>query len=402
MLFIQNSERYLFLVITLSDVYIIGAGETKFGELWDKSLRNLAVEAGLKAIENAGIYSKDIDIIYGANGLAGVINKQENIGALIADFSGLSEEGIPAIRIEASTASGAAAVHEAYLAIKSGEYNVAVVGGVEKMTDIHGHEINEVMSSILDREWESFYGATPASMAALIARKYMKDFNIEKEALSMISVNDHENASRNPDAQYRNKISLKQAMESVMVADPLTLMDCSPISDGAAAIVLASEDFVKRNKKDGVKILASAIAEDYLDVGSRKSIYTFNSTKKAARLAFDRAGIKSDDVSFAEIHDSFSIYGLLALEDLGFADKGNAKDLVYDEIKLSGRIPLNPSGGLKAKGDPYGAVGVGQFVEAYLQLMEKAGDRQVKSPRYGLLHNMAGTGATSVVHILGD
>ncbi len=386
----------------LNNVYIIGAGETKFGELWDKSLRNLAVEAGLKAIENAGIYSRDIDAIYGANGLAGTINEQENIGALIADFSGLSMEGIPALRVEASTASGAAAVREAYLSIKSGEYDLVVVGGVEKMTDIHGSGILEKMSSILDREWEAFFGATPAAMAALIARKYMNDFNVEKEALSMFSVNDHLNASKNPDAQYRNKLTVEQAMDSIPVADPLNMMDCSPVSDGAAAIVLASENFVKKNKKEGVKILSSAVAEDYLSVGSRESIYTLKSTRLAAEKAFKKAGIKRDDISFMEVHDSFSIYGLLELEDLGFAEKGKAKNLVYDDIKLNGRLPVNPSGGLKAKGDPYGAVGIGQVVDAYKQLMEKAGERQIKDARYALLHNMAGTGASSVVHILGE
>ncbi len=386
----------------LNNVYIIGAGETKFGELWDKSLRNLAVEAGLKAIENAGVYSKDIDAIYGANGLAGTINEQENIGALIADFSGLSNEGIPALRVEASTASGAAAVREAYLSIKSGEYDLVVVGGVEKMTDIHGSSILEKMSSILDREWEAFFGATPAAMAALIARKYMNDFNVEKEALSMFSVNDHLNASKNPDAQYRNKLTLEQAMGATPIADPLNMMDCSPISDGAAAIVLASENFVKKNKKEGVKILSSAVAEDYLSVGSRESIYTLNSAKLAAEKAFKKAGIKRDDISFLEVHDSFSIYGLLELEDLGFAEKGKAKNMVYDDIKLNGRLPVNPSGGLKAKGDPYGAVGIGQVVDAYKQLMEKAGEGQIKNARYALLHNMAGTGASSIVHILGE
>ena len=381
-------------------MYIIGAGETKYGELWDKSLRNLAVEAGLKAIENAGIYSKDIDAIYGANGLAGTINEQENIGALIADFSGLSNEGIPSIRVEASTASGGAALREAYLSIKSGEYNVVVVGGVEKMTDIHGSDIIEKMSSILDREWEAFYGATPAAMAAIIARKYMHDFNVEKEALAMVPVNDHLNASKNLNAQYHNKLTLKQAMDAIPVAEPLNLMDCSPVSDGAAAVVLASEEYMKRNKKEGIKIIGSAIAQDYLSVGSRDSIYTLKSTKLAAEKAFRRANVKRDDISFVELHDSFSIYALLELEDLGFVEKGKAKELVYDEIKTGGRIPVNPSGGLKAKGDPYGAVGVGQVVEAYLQLNEKAGERQIKNAKYALLHNMAGTGTSSVIHIL--
>ena len=385
----------------LNKAYIIGAGETKHGELWEKSLRELAVEAGLKAVENAGIFSKEIEVLYGSNSLAGTINGQENIGSLISDFSGIAENNIPAIRIEASTASGGAAVRQAYLAVKSGEYDVVMVGGVEKMTDIYGSEIIDLTSSVLDREWEAFLGATPAALAAMSARKYMKDFNVPKEALSMMSVNDHLNASKNPHAQYRNKITLEQAVNATPVAEPLNLMDCSPVSDGAAAVIVASEKYVKSNGIEGVEILSSAASQDYLAVHSRKSIYRLDSTVLAAREALGKAKLKLDNISFSEIHDSYSIYGLMELEDLGFAEKGKAKDVVYDDIKLNGRIPVNPSGGLKAKGNPFGATGVGQFVEAYTQLKGKAGERQVKSPENALVHNMGGTGSTSVVHILG-
>ncbi len=383
------------------NVFVIGAGETKYGELWEKSLRDLAVEAGLKAIENAGIYSRDVQILYGSNSLAGIINGQENIGSLIADFSGIASGNIPAVRIEASSASGGAAVREAYLAIKSGEYDVAVVGGVEKMTDIFGNEVLDMMSSLLDREWEAFFGATPAALAAISARKYMKDFNVKKEALAMMSVNDHANASLNPNSHFKNKITLDQALNATSVAEPLNLMDCSPVTDGASAIVLASESYLKKNKLDGMKILASAISQDYLALHSRNSIYTLDSTRIAADEAFKRSGLKREDMSFVELHDSYSIYGLMELEDLGFAKKGEAHKLVNEDIRLGGRLPVNPSGGLKAKGNPLGATGVGQFVEAFLQLKGKADKRQVKDARYGLLQNMAGTGSTSVVHIVG-
>ncbi len=383
------------------NVFVIGAGETKYGELWEKSLRDLAVEAGLKAIENAGIYSRDVQILYGSNSLAGIINGQENIGSLIADFSGIASGNIPAVRIEASSASGGAAVREAYLAIRSGEYDVAVVGGVEKMTDIFGNEVLDMMSSLLDREWEAFFGATPAALAAISARKYMKDFNVKKEALAMMSVNDHANASLNPNSHFKNKITLDQALNATSVAEPLNLMDCSPVTDGASAIVLASESFLKKNKLNGMRILASAISQDYLALHSRNSIYTLDSTRIAADEAFKRSGLKREDMSFVELHDSYSIYGLMELEDLGFAKKGEADRLVEEDIKLGGRLPVNPSGGLKAKGNPLGATGVGQFVEAFLQLNGKADKRQVKDARYGLLQNMAGTGSTSVVHIVG-
>lgn len=385
----------------MSDVYIIGAGETKYGELWERSLRELAVEAGLRAIENAGVYSRDVQILYGSNSLAGTINGQENIGSLISDFAGIAHNNIPAVRVEASSASGGAALREAYLAIKSGEYDLIMVGGVEKMTDIYGNQLIDMMGSILDREWESFFGATPAALAAIVARKYMKDFNVEKEALSMMSVNDHENASKNPTAQYRNKLTLKQAMEATNVAEPLTLMDCSPVSDGASAVLLASEEYLRKNKLEGAKILGSGISQDYFAVHNRSCIYSLNSAKLAARAALEKAGKKLDDISTVELHDSYSIYGLLELEDLGFAEKGKAKDLVYEEIKPTGRIPVNTSGGLKAKGYPLGAAGISQAVEAYLQVMGKADQRQINGVENVMLHNMAGTGSTSVVHIIG-
>jgi acetyl-CoA C-acetyltransferase len=389
-------------VTTLPEVHIIGAGETKFGELWDKSLRELAVEAGLKAIEDAGILSKDVGILYGSSSLAGTLNWQNDMGSLLADFSGIAASGIPAVRIESSTSSGASAVREAYLSIKSGEYEVAMVGGVEKMTDIYGSEIHDIVSTTLDREWEAFFGATAASMAAISARKYMKDFKVEKEALSMISVNDHANASLNPNAHYRNKITLDAAMNATLVAEPLNLMDCSPVSDGASALILASDKFAKSVGKDGIRIKGSAIAQDYLALHSRESIYTLKSTIQAARQAFEKSGTKASDISFAEIHDSYSIYGLMELEDLGFAPKGKAKDLVMENIGLNAPLPVNPSGGLKAKGNPMGATGVGQIVEGYLQIKGKAGERQIKNAHDGLFHSMSGSGSTSVVHIIGS
>ncbi|MCL4335175.1 MAG: thiolase domain-containing protein [Candidatus Thermoplasmatota archaeon] len=386
----------------LSEVYVIGAGETKFGELWDRSLRELAVEAGLKAIEDAGIYSRDIGILYGSNSLGAGISYQNDVGSLIADFAGIAVEHTPAVRVEASTASGGAAVREAYLAIKSGEYDVAVVGGVEKLTEVYGSEILDLTSTLLDSEWEAFFGATPAALAAMTARRYLDDFHVSREIMAMISVNDHSNASLNPDAQYRNKLTVQGVLDSVSVAEPLTMMDCSPLSDGAAAVVLASEEFMKKMKIEGVRIVSSEISQDYLALHSRKSVYEFESAKIASRKALEKAGIKNDDISFVELHDSFSIYGLIELEDLGFAEKGNAKSLVENnEIRLDGSIPVNPSGGLKAKGNPYGATGVGQFVEAYLQFKNRADKRQIKDVRYGMLHSMAGSGSTSVVHILG-
>ncbi|MCL4322851.1 MAG: thiolase domain-containing protein [Candidatus Thermoplasmatota archaeon] len=382
------------------NVYIIGAGEAKYGELWDRSLRDIAVEAGLKAVENAGIRTRDLGAIYMGNSLGGGISMQEHLSALMSDHAGIASEYIPSMRIEASTASGGAAIREGFLAIKSGEYDIVMVGGAEKMTELYGSENIDITSSILDREWEAFEGATPAALAALSSRKYMKDFNVPKEILSKISVNDHMNANLNENAHFRNKITVEQAMKATLIAEPLNLMDCAPLSDGASSIVLASEEYVKKNSIEGVRIVSSAMSQGPFALHSRESVYTVEPTKLAARKALKDANMKNSDISFVEIHDSYNIYGLMALEDLGFAEKGKGKELVEEGIGLNDRLPVNPSGGLKAKGFPFGATGVGQAVEAYLQLKGKANKRQIKDAKRAMIHNMAGSGVASVVHIL--
>lgn len=382
------------------NVYIIGAGEAKYGEQWDRSLRDIAVEAGLKAVENAGIRTRDLGAIYMGNSLGGGISMQEHLSALMSDHAGIASEYIPSMRIEASTASGGAAIREGFLAIKSGEYDIVMVGGAEKMTELYGSENIDITSSILDREWEAFEGATPAALAALSARKYMKDFNVPKEILSKISVNDHMNANLNENAHFRNKITVEQAMKATLIAEPLNLMDCAPLSDGASSIVLASEEYVKKNSIEGVRIVSSAMSQGPFALHSRESVYTVEPTKLAARKALKDASMKNSDISFVEIHDSYNIYGLMALEDLGFAEKGKGKELVEEGIGLNDRLPVNPSGGLKAKGFPFGATGVGQAVEAYLQLKGKANKRQIKDAKTAMIHNMAGSGVASVVHIL--
>ncbi len=382
-------------------MYIVGSGEAKYGELWDKSLRDIAVEAGLSAVEDAKIRTKDLGAIYMSNSLGGDISKQEHLSALMSDHAGIGMENIPSMRIEASTASGGAALREGYLAIRSGEYELVMVGGAEKMTELYGTENVDITSSILDREWEAFEGGTPAAMAALSARKYMKDFNVPKEILSMISVSDHLHASMNENAHFRNKITLEQAMNATMIAEPLNLMDCAPLSDGASSVILASENYVKKNGIEGVKILSSAMAQGAFALHNRKSIYTVDSTVLAGRAALNKSGLKNKDISAVEIHDSYNIYGLMALEDLGFAEKGKGRTLVESGLGIGDNLPVNTSGGLKAKGFPFGATGVGQIVEAYVQLKGKAGKRQLKDPKNIMVHNMAGTGAASVVHILG-
>ncbi len=383
----------------MRDVAIIGVGQTKYGERWDMSLRKLAVEAGLKAIEDAGIYAKDIEAIYGGNMSSSAVSLQEHVGALISDYSGLAEMNIPAIRVESASASGAAAMHEGFLAVASGMYDTVLVGGVEKMTDIDADEMTDSLMGAADREWEGFVGATFPSLAAMMARRYMHDYKLKREQMAIFPVNSHRNASLNPYAHLRNIIKIDDVLNATMVSEPLTLMDCAPITDGASAVILTALDKVKSDSV--IKVSASAHASDYLSLHSRPSITTFNATVEASKKAYKMAKKEPKDISLVEVHDAFSIFGVMSIEDLGFVKKGTAgKFLEEEQIGFDGKLPINTSGGLKAKGHPVGATGVGQIVEAVTQLLKKADKRQVKDPKVALTNNIGGTGASSFVHIL--
>ncbi len=386
----------------MRDVVIVGVGQTKFGEHWDKSLRDLAVEAGLRAMEDAGIYSKDIEAIYGGNMSAGSSTYQDNIGTLIADFTGLAINKIPAIRVESGSASGAAALHEGFIAVSSGIYDTVLVGGLEKLTDVPMENITDVISGEIDREWEAFNGSTLAASAAMMARRYMHEFGAKREHIAQMPVISHKHGSLNPFAHFRNTIKVEDVINSSPVAEPLTMLDCAPVSDGASALVLTTIDNAKKWKRDGiVKISASSMASDFISLHSRDSITTLSSTVEASRKAFRMAKVEPKDISFVELHDAYSIFGLLALEDMGFFRKGEAGKYLEDGYGyIDSKLPVNPSGGLKAKGHPLGATGVGQVVEAVLQLRNEADKRQVNSPRYGLTHSMSGAGGSSIVHIL--
>jgi len=386
----------------MRDVVIVGVGQTKFGEHWTKSLRDLAVEAGLRAIEDAGIYAKDIDAIYGGNMSAGSSIYQDSLGPLIADFTGLAINKIPALRIENGSASGSAALHEGYLAVASGLYDTVLVGGVEKLTDVSSEEITDVLAGAADREWEVFNGATLPALAALMARRYMYEYNAKREQIAMMPVLSHKHGSLNPYAHFRNTIKVEDVLNATMVSEPLTMLDCAPISDGAAALVLTTLENAKKLGKDKiVKISASSVASDYLALHNRESLTRMDSTIFAARKAYRQAKIEPNKINIVELHDAFSIFGLIALEDLGFVEKGKAGMMLEEGIgNLDSKIAINPSGGLKAKGHPVGATGIGQVVEAVLQLRGEAEKRQVNNAEYALTHSVAGSGASSIVHIL--
>ncbi len=385
----------------MREVAIIGVGLTKFGELWDKSFRQLITEAGTKAILDAGIRGSEIDALYVGSMSPGRFIGQEHVGALVADSSGLSVMHIPATRIESACASGGMALRHAYIAVAAGIHDIVIVGGVEKMTDVVGSEATNILAMAADQEWEAFFGVTFPALYAMIARRHMYEYGTTREQLAMVAVKNHENALLNPNAQFHRKITVEDVINSPPVATPLNLLDCSPISDGAAALVLCPLEKAKEYTDKIVKIAGSGQATDSLALHGREDICTFMSTVRASREAYKQAGIQPKDVDVAEVHDCFTIAEILAIEDLGFVEKGEGGKAVEEGLTArDGEIPVNPSGGLKAKGHPVGATGVAQVAEIVLQLRGEAEKRQIPDARIGLAHNIGGSGASCTVHIL--
>jgi acetyl-CoA C-acetyltransferase len=324
--------------------------------------------------------------------------KQGHIASLIADYGGLLPK--PSTRTESACASGGLALRQGFMTIAAGMADIVVVGGVEKMTDSMGSQTTENLASAADQEWEAFNGATFPSLYALMARRHMYEYGTTEEQLSLVAVKNHQNGSMNPNAHFPFKVSLETVMNSTLVADPLRLFHCSPVSDGAACVVLASEKRAKELCDDPVWILSSGQASGAIGLYDRKDVCTIDATVNAAKSAYTMANLTVEDIDFAEVHDCFTIAEIMATEDLGFFEKGEGGKAVQDGITaLDGEIPINSSGGLKAKGHPVGATGVAQTVEAVTQLRGKAGKRQVKDAEIGLTHNIGGSGGTAVVHI---
>ena len=383
-------------------VAVIGVGETEFGELWDRSFRDLGIEAGLKAIQDAKIASEDVDAIYIGNMSAGKFIDQEHVSALVADYTGLADRHLPTVRVEGGGACGAVALMQARLAIASGLYDIVVVGGAEKMTDVGDVQAAEILSSTADQEWETVFGATFAGLYAMIARRHMHEFGTTRQQMAAVAVKNHHNGSLNPEAQFQRDITLEAVLNSPMVADPLGLFDCAPLSDGAAAIVLCAAERARKYTDTPVILKGSGQASDFLALHDRRKITTMDATVAAGTRAFHEAKLEPKDVQVAEVHDNFTITEILAIEDLHFVEKGKGGPATADGVTaLNGKVSVNTSGGLKARGQPVGATGVAQAVEIVKQLRGQAGKRQVVGARYGLTHTLGGTGATAVVHIFG-
>ncbi len=381
----------------MRDVAVIGVGWPKWGELWKKDIRNIFVEAALMAIDDAGV--DHIDSMYVASMSPGLWSKQEHIGALMADY--LGQTPIPAVRVESACASGGMAVRLGFIEVASGMSDIVLVGGVEKMWT--GEDFTAVLATAADQEYEGFHGLTFPALYALMARRHMYEFGTKREQLAMVSVKNHANGAKNPRAQYQREITVEAVLNSPPVADPLNLLDCSPVTDGAAAIILAPVELARKIAKDRpiVQIIGSGAATDSIALADRESYVELPAVKKAAEKAYKMAGVGPEDIDLAEVHDCFTIAEIIVTEDLGFFEKGKGGEAVEQGLtKIGGKIPINTSGGLKSKGHPVGATGVAQIVEITEQLWGISGERQVEGARIGLAQNMGGSGASSTVHIL--
>ncbi|HOI68322.1 MAG TPA: thiolase domain-containing protein [Methanothrix sp.] len=385
----------------MRSVSIIGAGCTRFGERWDDSLRDLVVETGIRALEDANVSGEEIDGLYVGNMSGGRFVEQEHIGALICDCAGLSRLHVPSTRVEAACASGGLALRQGVLAVASGYSDVVIAAGVEKMTDVTGGVAADALAAAADREWECFFGATFPALYAMIARLHMHRYGTTREDLAEVAVKNHFNGSKNPISQYQMEVTVDKVLNSPLVSDPLRVLDCSPITDGASAVVLAPTEEAKKYTDSPIRILASAQGSDTLALHDRRDITTLDASVFAARRAFSMAGLEPKEVDLAEVHDAFTIGEIVAIEDLGFFDKGDGGRATREGLTaIGGEIPINTSGGLKACGHPVGATGIKQAYEMVLQLRGEAGKRQVEGAKVGLTHNVGGCGGTAIVHIM--
>lgn len=378
-------------------VSVLGSASTKFGELWEYSLQDLMAQAQLAALADAGILSNQIQAIFVGNMLAEKFEGQAHLGAMASQNLNLN---VPSIRIECACASGGAALAAGLASILSGLHEVVMIVGAEKMTDVSSSTVTSSLMGAALYQTEHFAGATFPGLFALVTRIYMQKYGLTQEQLSAVCIKNHFNATLNPLAQFSKKLSMDDILKSPIVADPLRLVDCSPVSDGACVMIISSYEYAKKIGKTGINIIASGSATDSLDLANREELTSFKATKLAIKKAYELAGIGPDDIDIAEVHDAFTMSEIIALEDLGFYKPGSAGTATFEgKTALHGELPVNMSGGLKAKGHPVGASGLSQAIEIVNQLRGNCGARQADNPKIGLSHSMGGVGTTSIVHI---
>ena len=383
----------------MRDVAVVGIGMTEFGELWGKSLRTIWVEAAVAALADAGVDAVDMVTIGCMS--PGLFVGQEHLASMLADELGMV--GVPASRVESACASGGLALRTGFAEVASGLCDTVLVTGVEKMTDVDGADATYALGTAADQEWEGFHGITFPGLYAMMAQVHMLKHGTTSEQLAAVAVKNHANGLLNPHAQFHLKVSVEDVLASTMVADPLHLLDCSPVTDGAAALVLTTVERARElvGDKPVIRISGSGLATDTIALADREDLARLDAVRLAAERAFAMAGRTPAEVHLAEVHDCFTIAEIMTTEAVGLFDPGYGGSAVANGLtSLQGKIPVNPSGGLKSKGHPVGATGVAQVVEIVTQLRGAAGQRQVEGATVGLAQNLGGSGGSAVVHIL--
>ena len=380
----------------MREVAVIGIGQVKIDENWDKSLRELAGDAALAALLDSGL--QKVDAIYVGNMMSGSANQQQHLGAYIADWIGMRYA--EAIRLEAACSSGAASFRTAVMAVASGQIQTALAVGVEKMTDSPGNEITAQLATAADADWEAGQGLSFVALNALLMRRYMHEYGWKKEHFAPFAVNAHANAVNNPYARFHEPTSIEQYMKASMIADPINLMDASAIGDGAAAAVVVPLDLVKKSSRKVIRVVGSAAATDTIAVDHRKEPLFLRAAFESGKKAYLQAGISPKEIDLFELHDAFSIMAALSLEANGFAERGKGPQHALDgEILPTGKVPIATRGGLKARGHPVGATGMYQIVEVIQQLRGEASGSQVIDARIGMAQNIGGSGSNIITHI---
>lgn len=371
-------------------VAVAGVGLVKVSEHWGKPIGALFADAALQAMKDAG--ADDVDGLYVSNMSGALMQEQLNMGALMADT--IARPGLHAARVEAGSASGGVAFHEAVKAVASGYSDCVLVAGVEKMSDVLPEVVTKSLVMEEEQEYSAYTGVTKAGLSAMLHRLYL-DLYAEPSDVGMMAVQSHDNAVGCRHAQYPFRMSIERAMDSPMEADPIHMMECAGVGDGAAAVVLVSAG------TEGVEVAATTVATDYCSLPMREDPLTLGAVKKAAEKAYKLAAVKPGDVDLVEVQDDFTINGVLSLESLGLVERGKAAKLVADGgAARDGELPTNTFGGLKARGNPLGATGLYQVAEVALQLRGAAGDHQIEDAEVGLAQNMGGLGSTCAVTIL--
>lgn len=383
----------------MREVAVIGIGQTTIDEHWDKSLRDLAGEAALAAMQDAGV--NGVEGVFVGNMMSGSANRQQQLGAHIADWIGVRYAN--AMHIESACSSGAAAFRAGLMAVGSGMMEVGLVVGVEKMTDSPGSEITAQLATAADADWEGSQGVSFIALNALIMQRYMHEYGWEHKHFAPFSINSHANAAHNPIARLSKTISENEYLKAPMICPPINLMDSSSIGDGAAAMVLVPvEALEKYPQHKPVRVLGSGAATDTIAVHARKQPLWLSAAEKSCLQAYSQAGLSPAEIDFFELHDAFTIMSALSLEACGFAKPGQGPRLGLDgEIAIGGRIPVCTRGGLKARGHPVGATGIYQLVEVTQQLRGEAIGTQVENARIGMAQNIGGSGSNIITHILG-